>query len=70
MAASLFLALRGLVTGSGQWLYLKAWGTLRLGHVLSLWAFGTLRDLELDILTFFEGLEAVALNGAVMNEDV
>jgi hypothetical protein len=68
--AFFFIALRGLMTGSGQWLYLKALGRLHLGHFFGLRSFRSLRNLELDFLTLFESLEAVALNGAVVNEDV
>jgi hypothetical protein len=61
------------MTGSGQWLW--SWETsrgdkLHLHYILSLRAFWTLRDLEFDLLALFEGLEAVALNGAIVNEDV
>ena len=69
-----FLVTRsGFLTGSGQWLC--SWKTsrgdkLHLHHVLSLRAFWTLRDFELNLLTLFESFEAVALNGAVVNENV
>ena len=45
-------------------------GDLHLGHFFGLWSFRALRHFELDFLTLFESLEAVALNGAVVNEDV
>src|ERR1043166_3006652 len=61
----------GLTTGSGQWLPQgQAGETLRLGHFFGLWSFRALRHFKLDFLTLFEGLETVALNGAVVNEDV
>ena len=47
-----------------------SWGGLHLDHFLGLRAFRPLRDLELDLLPLIEGLEAVALDGAVVNEDV
>src|SRR5947209_20396913 len=50
----------------------KPWGVeaLHLCHFFGLWSFRALCDLELNLLTLFESLEAVALNGAVVNEDV
>src|SRR5207244_8287881 len=45
-------------------------GDLHLGHVFGLWSFRTLRHFKFDFLTFFESLEAVSLNGAVVNKDV
>jgi len=58
------------MTGSSQWLCFSKPGRLHLDHFFRLWSFWTLRHFELDFLTFFEGLEAVALNGAVVNKDV
>ena len=63
-------ASRTQMTGSGQWLYLKAWGALHLSHFFGLRSLRSLRDLKLDFLSLFESFEAVALNGAVVNEDV
>jgi hypothetical protein len=60
------------MAGSGQWLCEKSL-LLHLGcfgHFLCLRAFRPLRDLELDFLTLFESLEAVALNGAIVNKNV
>src|SRR3954469_1644842 len=45
-------------------------GDLRLGHFFGLWAFRALRHFKFDFLTLFESLEAVPLNGAIVNEDV
>ncbi len=45
-------------------------GDLDLHHLFSLWSLWALRNLELNLLTLFESLEAVTLNGAVMHEDV
>jgi hypothetical protein len=45
-------------------------GDLHLHYILSLWSLWTLSYFEFNFLALFEGLEAVALNGAVMNEDV
>ena len=45
-------------------------GDLHLDHCLCLWAFGALRHFEFNFLALFEGLEAVSLNGAIVNEDV
>src|SRR5579872_6743081 len=42
----------------------------RLCYVLSGWTLLTLNDVELDDITFREGLEARALNRAVMHETV
>ena len=41
-----------------------------LGDVLSRWAFLALHDVELNALAFSQRLEAVALNGGVMNEAI
>src|SRR5205085_7769530 len=61
----------GLTTGRWSVAVPKASrGDLRLCHFFGLWSFRALRHFELDFLTFFEGLEAVPLNGAVVNEDV
>src|SRR5205807_1889917 len=48
----------------------QAGETLRLCHFFGLWSFRALRHLKLDFLTLFESLKAVALNGAIVNEDV
>ena len=48
----------------------QAGETLHLDHFFSLWSLGALGHLELDFLTFFQSLETVALDGAVVNEDV
>src|SRR5581483_6284254 len=48
----------------------QAGETLRLGHFFGLWTFRALRHFKLDFLALFEGLEAISLNGAVVNEDV
>jgi len=45
-------------------------GDLHLHHIFCLRSLGTLGYLKLNFLTLFESLEAVALNGAVVNEDV
>ena len=45
-------------------------GDLHLHHVLSLRSFRALSYFEFNFLTLFKGLEAIALNGAVVNEDV
>src|SRR5256885_627181 len=45
-------------------------GDLRLCHFFGLWSFRALRHFKLDFLALFESLEAVALNGAIVNEDV
>jgi len=45
-------------------------GDLHLHHVFCLRAFRSLRHFELNLLTLLEGLEAVALNGAIVNKDV
>ena len=71
MVAFFVSELTGPVTGSKSVALLKQAG--RRSHLrdfFGLWSLRTLRHLELDFLTFFEGLEAIALNGAVMNEDV
>src|SRR6266571_6809416 len=62
----------GLTTGSGSVAMLQeqARGDLHLGHFFSLRSFRSLRHFKLDFLALFEGLEAIALNGAVMNKDV
>jgi len=63
--------LTGPVTGSKSVALRKQAGeTLRLRNFFglrSLWALGY---LKLNFLTLFESLEAVALNGAIVNEDV
>ncbi len=45
-------------------------GGLYLGHLFRLRSLGALRHFEFNFLALFEGLEAVALNGAVVNEDI
>jgi hypothetical protein len=45
-------------------------GDLHLDHFLSLWTFGALRHFEFNFLALFEGLEAVSLNGAIVNKNV
>jgi hypothetical protein len=62
--------LAGPVTGSSQWLRKQAGETLHLRYFFGLWSFWPLRHFKLNFLALFEGFEAVALNGAVMNEDV
>jgi hypothetical protein len=42
----------------------------QLHHFLGLEAFGSLGHLELDLLALFQGLEAFALNGGVMDEHI
>src|SRR5205807_8931369 len=60
----------GLTTGRWSVAAVKQAGeTLRVGHFFGLWTFRALRHFKLDFLTFFERLEAVALNGAVVNEE-
>lgn len=39
-------------------------------NVLCLWALGAFADLEFNLLVFFEGAEAVALNLGVVNENI
>ena len=38
--------------------------------VIGLWTFLTLRDVELHCVAFLQGLEPLALDGGVVNEDV
>jgi len=45
-------------------------GELHLDHFFGLRSFRALRHLELNLLTLFKSLEAVALNGAIVNKDV
>src|SRR5437867_1864547 len=45
-------------------------GDLHLDHFFCLRSFRTLRHFELNFLTLFKGLEAVALDGAIVNKDV
>src|SRR3989441_12577200 len=67
----LCFASSGLTTGSGQWLcWIASRGDLRLCHFFGLWSFRALRHFKLNFLTLFESLEAVTLNGAIVNEDV
>ena len=42
----------------------------KTGYLISLGAFASLDDIELDLVAFFEALIPLALNGAVMNEDI
>src|SRR5215831_1395998 len=49
---------------------LKQAGRLSFGHFFSLWSFWPLRHFKFDFLALFEGLEAFALDGAVVNEDI
>ncbi len=66
-----FLVATGPVTGTKSVALRKQAGeTLRLGHFFSLRSLWALGNLKLDFLTLFEGFEAVALDGAVVNEDV
>ena len=48
----------------------QAGETSHLRDFFGLWSLRPLRHFKLDFLSLFEGLEAVALNGAVMYEDV
>ncbi len=43
---------------------------LQFDNVLSCWAFGTINYIKLDACTLIKGLEAVALNCGVMNENI
>src|SRR5437867_12766674 len=62
----------GLTTGSGVSGYASraSRGDLRLRHFFCLRSFRSLRHFKLDFLALFEGLEAITLNGAVMNKDI
>jgi hypothetical protein len=40
------------------------------GYLIGLGAFGALDDIELDLVAFLETLIPLALDGAVMNEDI
>jgi hypothetical protein len=40
------------------------------GYLIGLWAFGALNNVELDLIAFFKALIPLALDGAVMNEDI
>src|ERR1700722_4915549 len=40
------------------------------GYLIGLGTLGSLNDIELNLIAFFEALIPLALNGAVMNEDV
>ena len=63
--------LTGPVTGSKSVALRKQAGRQsHLGHFFGLRSFRALRHFELDFLSLFEGLEAIALNGAVVNKDV
>jgi hypothetical protein len=63
--------LTGPVTGSKSVALRKQAGeTLHLRNFFGLWSFRALRHLKLNFLALFKSLEAVALNGAVVNEDV
>lgn len=65
-----FAALTGFDRKRSVALLKQAGETLHLDHFFSLWSFGALRHLELDLLTLLKGLEAIALNGAVVYKDV
>jgi hypothetical protein len=43
---------------------------LCLHDVGSLRTFGSLNNVELDILPFFEGLESISLESRIMNKDI
>ncbi|CAA0116159.1 Uncharacterised protein [Halioglobus japonicus] len=43
---------------------------LQWDHVLCLWAFLTIRDVELNFLTIGQSLESIALDRAEMNEHI
>ena len=45
-------------------------GFLEAADLIGLWALGAFNDVELYFVTLFEALVALALDGAVMNEDV
>ena len=69
--AAFFLVATGPVTGSKSVALQKQAGeTLHLGHFFSLRSFWALCHLKLNFLALFEGLEAVALDSAIVNEDV
>ena len=55
----------GLIRVIANALYIKSSG---FNHIRSLQSFFTLHDVELNLLTFDEGFEAVFLNGGEMNE--
>src|SRR5689334_6548828 len=48
----------------------QAGETLHLRHFFSLWSLWPLGNLKLDFLALFEGLEAVALDSAIVNKNV
>jgi len=39
-------------------------------HILGLWPFGSLGDIKLDALSFFERTEATPLDDRIMDEDI
>ncbi len=45
-------------------------GRFEPGDLIGLWAFRPFYDVELDLISLLEGLIAVQLDGAVMDEDV
>ena len=71
MVAFSYCELTGPVTGSKSVALQKQAGeTLHLRDFFSLRSLWALRNLKLDFLTLFEGLETVALDSAIVNEDV
>jgi hypothetical protein len=71
MVAFFLCELTGPVTGSKSVALLrKAGETLHLRNLFSLRSLWPLRNLKLDFLAFFKGLEAVTLDSAIVNEDV
>jgi len=43
---------------------------LQWNHILRLWAFLAISDVELNLLTIGQSFEAIALDGAEMNEHI
>ena len=71
MVALTLCELTGPVTGSKSVAMRKHAGeTLHLRDFFSLRSLWALCHLKLDFLTFFESLEAVTLDSAIVNEDV
>src|SRR5688572_33451894 len=71
MVALTFCELTGPVTGSKSVALRKQAGeTLRLRHFFSLRSLWALGNLKLDFLALFKGFEAVALDSAIVNENV
>jgi len=71
MVVAFFIcALTGPETGSGQWRCQASRGDLHLHHIFCLRSFRTLRHFELNFLALFKSLEAVALDGAIVDKDV